>query len=97
MAHSDELFHKAHQLNALANDVEVCCDKANTASQGSKWHCDNASEVREAIRGFRKSAQTAAENIRDEAARVKRKANAALEDEREKKKATPGHPVPSAY
>lgn len=74
MATSDELFEKARLLSALADDLEVCCDAAHTAAQGSTWDCDNAVEVRGAIAGFRGAAGRAADGIRRYASTVSRQA-----------------------
>ncbi|RLV47847.1 hypothetical protein D9V37_17155 [Nocardioides mangrovicus] len=81
MAHSDDLFQKARLLRALASDIEVCCDAANTAAAGSTWDCDNATEVRGAIKGYRGAAQRAAEGIREEATKVEGQARAAEKTE----------------
>lgn len=95
MTHSDDLWAKVRALRALADDIEICCDKANTASQGASWHCDNAAEVREAIRGFRGAAQRAAGNIREEANAVAGQARAAEAKERGDTHPAHGH-LPSA-
>ena len=81
MTTSDELFEKARLLRALADDVEVCCDAANAAAQGATWDCDNATEVRGAIRGFKGAASRAADGIRQRAAAVSRQARDAQADE----------------
>jgi hypothetical protein len=81
MATSDELFEKARLLRALADDIEVCCDAANTAAQGSTWDCDNATEVRGAIHGFRGAAGRAAHGIREHAHTVTQQARAKQADE----------------
>jgi hypothetical protein len=81
MATSDELFEKARLLRALADDVEVCCDAANTAATGSTWDCDNATEVRGALKGFKGAAGRAAQGIRDHAASVTAQAHDAQADE----------------
>ena len=81
MATSDELFEKARLLRALADDVESCCDAADRAAQGSTWDCDNATEVRGAIRGFKGAAGRAARGIRDHAATVTRQAQDQQADE----------------
>jgi len=81
MATSDELFEKARLLRALADDVEVCCDAANTAAAGSTWDCDNATEVRGAIHGFKGAAGRAAHGIRQHAHTVSQQAHAAQADE----------------
>ena len=81
MATSDELFEKARLLRALADDLEVCCDAANTAAQGSTWDCDNATEVRGAIRGFRGAAVRAAHAIREQAQTVSQQARSQQADE----------------
>ena len=83
MAHSDDLYAKAQQLRSLADDLEDSCDRANTAAAGQSWDCDNATEVREAIRGFRGAAQNAAEQIRAHAHVVEGQARTAADDERE--------------
>lgn len=75
MATSDELFEKARLLRALADDIEVCCDAANTAAQGSTWDCDNATEVRGAITGFKGAAGRAATGIRQHATTVTQQAH----------------------
>lgn len=82
MAHSDDLFQKARMLRALADDIEVCCDASNTAASGATWDCDNATEVRGAIRGYRGAAQNAATNIRGEATKVTHQAETAQADEK---------------
>jgi hypothetical protein len=74
MATSEELFEKARLLRALADDIEVCCDAARTAAQGPTWDCDNATEVRGAISGFKGAAGRAAHGIREHAATVSRQA-----------------------
>ena len=81
MATSDELFEKARLLRALADDIEVCCDAANTAAQGSTWDCDNATEVRGALKGFKGAAGRAADGIREHAAAVSRQARDKEADE----------------
>jgi len=81
MATSDELFEKARLLRALADDVEVCCDAANSAAAGSTWDCDNAAEVRGAIHGFRGAAGRAAHGIRQHAHSVSQQAQALQADE----------------
>ena len=81
MATSDELFEKARLLRALADDLEVCCDAANDAAQGPTWDCDNATEVRGAIRGFRGAAGRAASGIREHAHAVTQQARAKQADE----------------
>ena len=81
MATSDELFEKARLLRALADDIEVCCDAANSAAQGSTWDCDNATEVRGAIRGFKGAAGRAAQGIRDHASSVAAQARDRQADE----------------
>lgn len=81
MATSDELFEKARLLRALADDIEVCCDAANTAAAGSTWDCDNATEVRGAITGFKGAAGRAAQGIRDHAATVSQQARNEQADE----------------
>ena len=83
MAHSDDLFAKVQQLRNLADDLEDSCDRAHTAAAGQGWDCDNATEVREAIRGFRGAAQNAAEQIRAHAHVVEGQARTAADDERE--------------
>ncbi|HEX2896355.1 MAG TPA: hypothetical protein VHO29_20295 [Marmoricola sp.] len=74
MATSDELFEKARLLRALADDIEVCCNAAHTAAQGSTWDCDHATEVRGAITGFRSAAGRAADGIRRHATTVSQQA-----------------------
>ena len=74
MATSDELFEKARLLRALADDIEVCCDAAHTAAQGPTWDCDNATEVRGAIAGFKGAAGRAADGIRQHASTVSQQA-----------------------
>jgi hypothetical protein len=59
----------------------VCCDAANTAAQGSSWDCDNATEVRGAIRGFKGAAGRAAHGIREHAHTVSQQAKAQQSDE----------------
>lgn len=81
MATSDELFEKARLLRALADDLEVCCDAANTAAQVSTWDCDHATEVRGAIRGFRGAAGRAAHAIREQAHTVSQQARSKQADE----------------
>ena len=81
MATSDELFEKARLLRALADDIEVCCDSANSAAQASTWDCDNATEVRGGIHGFKGAAGRAAQGIRDHAAVVSRQAHDKQADE----------------
>ena len=81
MATSDELFEKARLLRALADDIEVCCDASNTAAQGSTWDCDNATEVRGAITGFKGAAGRAAQGIRARASTVSQQARDKLADE----------------
>ena len=75
MATSDDLFTKARLLRALADDIEVCCNAANSAAQGSTWDCDNATEVRGAITGFKGAAGRAAQGIRDRARAVTQQAH----------------------
>jgi hypothetical protein len=81
LATSDELFEKARLLRALADDIEVCCDAASTAAQGSTWDCDNATEVRGAISGFKGAAGRAAQGIRDRASTVAQQARDTQADE----------------
>ncbi|HEX7717073.1 MAG TPA: hypothetical protein VF416_07280 [Marmoricola sp.] len=81
MTTSDELFEKARLLRALADDIEVCCDAAHTAAQGPTWDCDNATEVRAAVDGFRGAAGRAAHGIRAHASTVSRQARDRQADE----------------
>jgi hypothetical protein len=81
MATSDELFEKARLLRALADDLEGCCDAAHTAAQGSGWDCDNATEVRGAITGFKGAAGRAAQGIRAQASTVSQQARDRQADE----------------
>jgi hypothetical protein len=81
MATSDELFEKARLLRALADDIEVCCDAANTAAEGSTWDCDNATEVRGAIKVFKGAVGRAAQGIRSHAATVSQQAHDKQADE----------------
>ena len=81
MATSDELFEKARLLRALADDIEVCCDAAHTAAGGSTWDCDNATEVRGAITGFKGAAGRAASGIRSHADTVSQQARDQQADE----------------
>jgi hypothetical protein len=81
VATSDELFEKARLLRALADDIEVCCDAANAAAQGSTWDCDNATEVRGAITGFKGAAGRAAQGIRERANTVTQQARDKQSDE----------------
>ena len=81
MATSDELFEKARLLRALADDIEVCCDAASSAAQGSTWDCDNATEVRGAISGFKGAAGRAAQGIRERAHTVSAQARQQQADE----------------
>jgi hypothetical protein len=81
MATSDELFEKARLLRALADDIEVCCDAAHKAAQGSTWDCDNATEVRGAISGFKGAAGRAAHGIRAHANTVSQQARDKQADE----------------
>jgi hypothetical protein len=81
MASSDELFEKARLLRALADDIETSCDAANTAAQGSTWDCDNATEVRAAITGFKGAAGRAAHGIRERANTVSQQARDKQADE----------------
>jgi len=81
MATSDELFEKARLLRALADDIEVCCDASNNAAQGSTWDCDNATEVRGAITGFKGAAGRAAQGIRARASTVSQQARDKQADE----------------
>ena len=87
MATSDELFEKARLLRALADDIAKTCAAADTATQGSTWDCDNATEVRGAIRGFKGAAGRAADGIRSRAATVAAQARdkqaEELEDQRD--------------
>jgi hypothetical protein len=81
MPTSDELFEQARLLRALADDIEVCCDAANTAAQGSTWDCDNATEVRGGITGFKGAAGRAAQGIREHANTVSQQARDKQADE----------------
>jgi hypothetical protein len=81
MATSDELFENARLLRALADDIEGCCDAANTAAHGSTWDCDNATEVRGAISGFKGAASRAAHGIREHARTVSQQARDKQADE----------------
>jgi hypothetical protein len=81
VATSDELFQKASLLRALADKIEACCDAANTAAQGSTWDCDNATEVRGAITGFKGAAGRAAQGIRERANTVAQQARDKQADE----------------
>jgi hypothetical protein len=81
MATSDELFEKARLLRALADDLEVSCDAASTAAAGSTWDCDNATETRGAIRGFKGAASRAAQGIREHANTVSQRAREKQADE----------------
>ena len=91
MATSDELFEKARLLRALADDIEVCCDAAVTAAQGSTWDCDNATEVRGAVRGFKGAAGRAAQGIRDHARSVTQQAHQKQADELAAARSAAGH------
>jgi hypothetical protein len=81
MTTSDELFERARLLRALADDLEVCCDAADRAAQGATWDCDNASEVRGVIRGFKGAAGRAATCIREHAHTVAQQARDEEADE----------------
>ncbi|ROS22932.1 hypothetical protein [Cellulomonas sp. PhB150] len=74
---STELYAKAHDLETLANDVEGCVDPAKTVASSPDWDCDNATDVRDALKHWRSAAQNAARNLRDEAARVRGEARKA--------------------
>jgi hypothetical protein len=91
VATSDELYEKARLLRALADDIEVSCDAADTAAVGSTWDCDNATEVRGAIKGFKRAAGTAAEGIRSKADTVAQQARD-RESEELAAQGTPHHP-----
>lgn len=83
---SAELYAKARDLDALADDVEVCVDAAWAVARSPEWECDNARDVRSALDGWRTAAQSAARNLRDEASRVRNEARRAADredDERE--------------
>ncbi|MGY2876648.1 hypothetical protein ACVW00_003838 [Marmoricola sp. URHA0025 HA25] len=91
MATSEELFEKARLLRALAQDIETSCDAANTAAQGSTWDCDNATEVRGAISGFKGAAGRAAQGIRERASTISQQAHDKQADELAAAKAPGGH------
>lgn len=91
MTTSHELFAKARDLEALADDVDTCVDSTKQAAAGPTWHCDNAEEVRGKLADFQRSARNAADGIRDEAGRVRRQASAAAE--REAAAADEDHPA----
>ncbi|MDM7830648.1 hypothetical protein [Cellulomonas edaphi] len=80
---SVELYAKAHHLDALADDVEVCVDTAITVSSSENWECENAHDVRDALKHWRSAARSAARNLRDEAARVRGEARRAADHEKE--------------
>lgn len=82
MATSDELYAKARQLDALADDVDTCVDPAKNAAAGSTWHCDNATEVRGQLGTYQHSAHHAANGIRHHAGEVRKQAHAAAEREK---------------
>jgi len=78
---SAELYAKARDLEALADDVEDCVDTARTVASSESWDCDNARDVRDAIAHWRTKAHGAARNLRDEAARVRGDARRAADRE----------------
>lgn len=95
---SAELFEKARQLDALADDVEVCVDTAKQVAASPEWECDNASDVRGAIGTWRSKAHAAARNLRDEASRVRGEARRAQTREREAREdARSGGRAPTAW
>lgn len=77
MATSDDLFAKARQLDALADDVDTCVDAAKSAAVGSGWDCDNATEVRGQLATYQNNAHNAADGIRAEATSARHDAHAA--------------------
>ena len=83
MAHSDDLYAKAQRAAQSRRRPRGLLRRANTAAAGQGWDCDNATEVRAAIRGFRGAAQNAAQQIRAHASTVESQARAAADDERE--------------
>ena len=58
---SAELYAKAHGLDALADDVEVCVDAAWAVARSPQWECDSA----------RGEARHAADRADDERAAVR--------------------------
>ncbi|WP_034620864.1 hypothetical protein [Cellulomonas sp. URHE0023] len=78
---STELYAKAKALDDLADDVESCIDPARTVASSPHWECDNATDVRDALRHWRTAAHSAARNLRDEASRVRGEARRAADRE----------------
>ncbi|WP_019135428.1 hypothetical protein [Cellulomonas massiliensis] len=102
---SAELFEKARQLDALADDVEVVVDTAAKVAASPDWECDNATDVRGALGGWKGKARSAAANLRAEASRVRgdarraeqREEAAREERERERERARSGGRGPTAW
>lgn len=82
MATSAELYEKARELDALADDVEVVCDDVHqAANHPQRWQSPNADEVRGALSSYRASARGAASAIRQEARDVRSRADAKKAEE----------------
>lgn len=80
---STELYAKAQSLESLADDVEGCVDAAKAVADSPDWECANATDVRGALGQWRSCARSAAQNLRDEAARVRNDARRAADRESE--------------
>lgn len=86
---SAELYARARDLESLADDVEVAFDAVHAVAASPEWQCANAEDVRSAIAHYRRAAQTAAGNLRDEARRVRQRARDVEDREREKEHSLP--------
>ena len=80
---STELYAKARDLEALADDVEVSVDAAWVVARSPEWECANATDVRGALDQWRSAARSSARNLRDEASRVRGEARKAEDKEQE--------------
>jgi hypothetical protein len=61
---------RAASLRTLAGDVDDCADLAITRAGSPHWSSPNADDVRDRLRQARSRAHTAADALRDEAARA---------------------------
>ncbi|AKU18057.1 hypothetical protein [Luteipulveratus mongoliensis] len=92
---SETLYAKARALDALANKIEKAMDAASTAASSSLWECPNATDIRSAVAGYRRSATNAATQIRLEAGTVRSQAKTALDHELDEKRKQSGHKQPT--
>lgn len=89
---SADLYAKARDLDALADDVETCVDVAWGVPRSPEWECANADDVRGALDQWRTAARSSARNLREEASRVRGEAGRAAEREQDQRDARANQP-----